>query len=540
MFDNIRELYTQVSSLDLTKDRAYYYERIAYLAVYQIIFNQITLINARSQHPVFLIIPLEVLNALNKWMLHKFSECNDKIARDIQQEHFDILQKLDQMNKAHSSSIENENDVILHHYVHQINNHVAKTRLIAESVSIVMMLVNILSVVFINPIQFVALLTFIDLVAKDMQDLVVIPHDEGNVAIKQEQENIDRVATEFNRNKNIIYECVEEGSYFTQMRNGIEQFYAIRKDNFFGYKINKAFTEFEYRYQQKMLLMTWIIPKNPLLTWIYADLKTYCSRLALTMISYHDVQAKLKKLQMERIHDLLKRPHSTPSAVAPMRIVHLKSGVLFKLEPFTYKIDDRRIFTIDRELRIPSCKWTTMMGVSGSGKTTLIGLCLKTVSDDSRCIYFLNRYRDYSYDDIRRHVSNIKPNADLFDASIRFNLLFGVKRPSEHHERLIGEYMEAFGLGYVVSKLDENIGQLSTGEKQRIKLIRCILHDRPIWVFDESTANLDRECELSVLRILRELQTKHGKSVIHITHNKELVRFSDCVISIQKKRVVVE
>ena len=81
---------------------------------------------------------------------------------------------------------------------------------------------------------------------------------------------------------------------------------------------------------------------------------------------------------------------------------------------------------------------------------------------------------------------------------------------------------------------------LSTGEKQRVKLVRCILQDKPIWLLDEGTANVDEHCELEMLHILREIQKRKRKSVIHITHNRDLIRFCDYLLRIRNEMVTIK
>jgi len=507
--------------------------------LYQILFNQITLINAREYHPMYLIIPLEIMALLIRIVYQRFSECNDMVINDIKQEHFNALKKLSQLHKEYSDAAPNELDIMVKGYVYQINEHVLKTRLIGEGMSIILILVNVLSVTLINPLQFLAILYCIELVAADMNHFVLSESDAGNLAAKRHEDQVEFSANEFVRNTNIIYECIEEQQYFETITQHIDQFMNIRKSISQGQKMNKPLTEFEIRFQEKVLLLTWIIPKNGMLAWIYTDLKTICNRLSVSLTAYNDNHAKLKQLQMERLA-------STPAARAtsepiPINIAGLNGRILFAIEPVQYTIENKTLFHVRRVLHIPSKKWVTMLGKSGSGKTTLINLCLKSIKHSTANIRFLGRYHQYTYDDIRRYVSNVKPNADLFERSILFNLTFGVKNASDPRtmER-IGEYMERFGIGALFEKLDENISQLSTGEKQRIKLIRCILHDKPIWVLDEATANLDKDCELCVLSILKELQTTHGKSVIHITHNEALTKFSNRIITIENKTVVIK
>jgi ABC-type transport system involved in cytochrome bd biosynthesis fused ATPase/permease subunit len=99
--------------------------------------------------------------------------------------------------------------------------------------------------------------------------------------------------------------------------------------------------------------------------------------------------------------------------------------------------------------------------------------------------------------------------------------------------------MTLFRLDKYVDNLDTNINKLSTGEKQRIKIIRCILQDRPIWFLDEITSNIDKECEKIVLSVLRQIQIRKKKSVFHITHSVTSKNECDCVLSINNGIIVL-
>jgi ABC-type transport system involved in cytochrome bd biosynthesis fused ATPase/permease subunit len=67
----------------------------------------------------------------------------------------------------------------------------------------------------------------------------------------------------------------------------------------------------------------------------------------------------------------------------------------------------------------------------GSGKTTLCNRFMRptsATSDAGANISVLGAYANYSYDEIRRHISYVRPHSDIFDRSIYFNLTFGVRR----------------------------------------------------------------------------------------------------------------
>ena len=88
------------------------------------------------------------------------------------------------------------------------------------------------------------------------------------------------------------------------------------------------------------------------------------------------------------------------------------------------------------------------------------------------------------------------------------------------------------------SRLHDKMKGLSTGENKRIKLIRLILHDRPIWFLDEVTANLNDELEKVVLDELFKIKTEKKKTVLFISHNKSTSRYADAIYKIDKKEVI--
>jgi putative ABC transport system ATP-binding protein len=522
-FNNLLNIYNVVASLDISHDKKYYYERIVYLAIYKVLLNQITLINARDYHPFILFIPMEIMIALNNKMLEQYEGCNTTIIRDINLEHQAIMLKFDEYNKQHLTTIENQKDILLTNYQLQLQLHIAKTRVMASVVELITIFLNICTVITINPFQLLCLLIFIDSVLSDMMYNVDIT-DQQNKSAGEIEDQCDALVEEFIANKNIIYGCVKEQEYLEYMKQRINSFYDIRKDVSSSYKLNKLHTNFECYYQRKVMLLTWIIPKQLFLTWIYTGLKEICYVLSTSLVAYKDAQNKISKLHLDLIKDI-----NIPKIINPtIDIGLLNEGVFLNIKPFLFNFEQKHVFTIDTELVLPSQKWITLQGSSGSGKTTICNLFMKMIKCDEDEIYFMGRYNIYDYDLIRRYVSFVKPDADLFNNTIRFNIHFGVDTTDQTAiYELTQEYMCLFGLKHIIPLMDNNIHTLSTGEKQRLKIIRCILQDKPIWLLDEITSNIDADCEDDVMKTLKSIQISKKKTVIHITHNSDLFKYSD-------------
>ena len=77
----------------------------------------------------------------------------------------------------------------------------------------------------------------------------------------------------------------------------------------------------------------------------------------------------------------------------------------------------------------------------------------------------------------------------------------------------------------------EQGSNLSGGQKQRLSLARAILHDTPIYIFDEATSNIDAESEDAIMNVIHELAKK--KTVILISHRLQNVVDSHCIYTMK-------
>jgi ABC-type lipoprotein export system ATPase subunit len=536
MNTNIVRIYSTISKLDLQIDKKYYYKRIVYLALYRIIFNQIQLINIRGYNRIFTVLMINLMKSLNKRVLSKFQKSNDVIIKEIEEEQSRILHLFNEYNTNYEPTVSNQRDVFLLNYVYNMNVHNIQTRLLSHIFEIMSLTLNILDAVWLNPFQFGCLMLFLNSIISDMFDMVIDTTNLKNELVVELENNNRKIIEVFFNNRNIIYECGKEQLYLDNITKNIHDFYDIRKDYSQSYKLNMQNDDFEGTYQKKVAWLNFIIPGKPIVIWIYTDLKCICHNLMITMIAYKDIQHKISNLGTDNLKNIL-LPKNNKQYKIDINRIH--SHNLFTIKPLIYKPAGCLIFRIPNEIKIPSKKWITIMGASGSGKTTLCNMLLQIIKDDDKKICFVDKYCEYDYNTIRRYISNVTPHFDLFDDSIEFNIKFGVADSNSARVNSdIKKYLIEFGLHQFIDKLDTNINQTSTGEKQRFKLIRCILQDKPILFLDEMTANLDADIELKIITILKKIGVEKGKSIFHITHNVGLLRFSDYNITFKNKNVV--
>lgn len=206
---------------------------------------------------------------------------------------------------------------------------------------------------------------------------------------------------------------------------------------------------------------------------------------------------------------------------------------MFHLENVRY----RDILDIER-LDIPSEKITCIIGESGSGKTTLLRLLNNMISCDQGNIYYRGQ-SIYAINpiELRRKVIMLAQNPAIFPGTIRDNLLIGLKfseKPLVSDEKL----KEVLERVYLKKNLEEGIGNLSGGEKQRLALGRVMLMDPEVFLLDEPSSALDEATEELVIERMVQHVKENDKTLVMITHTKKIAqKYGDYLIEIKKGRV---
>jgi putative ABC transport system ATP-binding protein len=182
-------------------------------------------------------------------------------------------------------------------------------------------------------------------------------------------------------------------------------------------------------------------------------------------------------------------------------------------------------------------------GPSGSGKTTLIsilGLLLRPTSGEvwieGRNVATLG---ERQLPPLRaRNFGFVFQGFNLFPALTALdNVAMAIEMKDPNAKDPRGEarrLLDLVGLGPRAHHLPAD---LSGGQKQRVAIARALGGNPPILVGDEPTAALDTKTALSVMELLRELASSHGRAVVVVTHDPRLERFADRVIRVEDGRI---
>ena len=136
---------------------------------------------------------------------------------------------------------------------------------------------------------------------------------------------------------------------------------------------------------------------------------------------------------------------------------------------------------------------------------------------------------------LRRTMGFVFQDFRLFPKKTVYeNVAFGLQvtgQPKSKIKELVPAFVNSVGLG---DRIDAFPDQLSGGEKQRVALARALVNNPSIIIADEPTGNIDPEMSFDIMQLLISLNEQLGKTVIVVTHDKELVdRFQKRVITLK-------
>ena len=173
------------------------------------------------------------------------------------------------------------------------------------------------------------------------------------------------------------------------------------------------------------------------------------------------------------------------------------------------------------DLAFPQGSFTALVGESGCGKSTVAAILTgKSTNYTGSAMIGGTEIKSILEDDLMKNITYIGHDSYLFHATVRENLLMGKQEASDEElwavlDRVnLADFLKSEnGLNTL---LTERASNLSGGQRQRLALARALLHDSPVYIFDEATSNIDVESENDIMAQVYALAGI--KTVILISH----------------------
>jgi len=207
------------------------------------------------------------------------------------------------------------------------------------------------------------------------------------------------------------------------------------------------------------------------------------------------------------------------------------------LRDVCFSYDQAREILHHISMRVPQRGFVAVVGESGSGKSTIASLLMGRNTASGGSVTIAGReIGQVNERSLMAAITYIGHNSTFFKGTVRENLLLAAPGATDAalwqvlDKCRLSDFLKAEqGLD---TPLLENAGNLSGGQRQRLALARAMLHDSPIYIFDEATSNIDVESEEAILEQIRSLARE--KTVIMISHRLANAVSADCIYALEQ------
>lgn len=198
----------------------------------------------------------------------------------------------------------------------------------------------------------------------------------------------------------------------------------------------------------------------------------------------------------------------------------------------TYGKGDNEVVAVDGiSLKVDKGDIIAIMGPSGCGKSTLLNI-LGCIDIPSQGEYYIDDFQvDFKklnqLSKIRNEkISFIFQNFALIkDLSVLENIMLPLKFRGIQRKERVNKAIKYLNELDIFNLKNKSIRQLSGGQQQRVAIARALTQESEIILADEPTGALDQENSIKIMKILQELNQKHNKTILVVTHDNLVASF---------------
>lgn len=215
---------------------------------------------------------------------------------------------------------------------------------------------------------------------------------------------------------------------------------------------------------------------------------------------------------------------------------------ILRFKGVSYSYDNNKKILENVDVTFSKGKFYTIIGPSGSGKTTFLSLASGLDKQNSGDIYYedknlkeigLEKYRN-------KYISIIFQGYNLLNymtaiENVRSAMsIKGIK--GKNNKEIALEKLKRVGL--TEEQANQKVLTLSGGQQQRVAIARALCCDTDLIIADEPTGNLDEETSNEIIKLFKDIVYKDGKTVVMVTHNKDIALQSDEIYVVKQKKLV--
>jgi len=242
----------------------------------------------------------------------------------------------------------------------------------------------------------------------------------------------------------------------------------------------------------------------------------------------------------ERVFEFLAEDEETPDAAHPVTLEKVAGQVEFQNVYFGY-VPDKIVIKGFSTLIKPGQK-VAIVGPTGAGKTTIVKLLMRFYDvNDGAIRVDGHNIKDFRRADLRDLFGMVLQDTWLFNGTILDNIRYGRLDATEgevveaakaaHIDRFIRTLPEGYHM-----VLNEEVTNISQGQKQLLTIARAILANRPMLILDEATSSVDTHTEILIQRAMDNLM--RGRTSFIIAHRLSTIRNADLILVMRDGNII--
>lgn len=214
---------------------------------------------------------------------------------------------------------------------------------------------------------------------------------------------------------------------------------------------------------------------------------------------------------------------------------------ILKVEDLSYWYDDNNAIFENVNIEFEKGKFYSIVGSSGSGKTTFLSLISGLEYQKEGRIIFkdkdtkkigLENYRNKCVSIIFQGFNLLTYMTAIQNITSAMSIK-GIKK--ENNKQYAIDMLKRVKLTEEQGK--QKILTLSGGQQQRVAIARALCCESDVIIADEPTGNLDEDTTKEIVELFKDIVYKEGKTVIMVTHDKDIAKIADEVYEVKKKRI---
>lgn len=242
----------------------------------------------------------------------------------------------------------------------------------------------------------------------------------------------------------------------------------------------------------------------------------------------------------ERVYEILDEPEEIPDEDTVSMLPSSKGEVQFEHVRFGY--DDDAILMDDININVKAGSKIAIVGPTGAGKTTLVNLLMRFYElHGGKIMVDGTDIKDMSRKQLRSMIGMVLQDTWLFTGTVAENISYGRENASEQEivqaakAARVDHFIRTLPHGYN-TVLDDEISNISIGQKQLLTIARAILADPAILILDEATSSVDTRTEVEIQKAMNALMK--GRTSFIIAHRLSTIRDAEHILVMNNGTII--